>query len=43
MKYIQVGELGKAALVGNKDALPTPGILFLNKFYVASNTGVIYT
>ena len=43
MKYIQVGELGKAALVGNRDALPTPGILFLNKFYVASNTGVIYT
>ena len=43
MKYIQVGELGKAALVGNKDALPTPGILFLNKFYVASNTGAIYT
>lgn len=43
MKYIQVGELGKAALVGNKDALPTPGILFLNKFYVASNTGIIYT
>lgn len=43
MKYIQVGEIGKAALVGNKDALPTPGILFLNKFYVASNTGIIYT
>lgn len=43
MKYIQVGELGKAALVGNKDALPTPGILFLNKFYVTSNTGIIYT
>ena len=43
MKYIQVGELGKAALAGNKDALPTPGILFLNKFYVASNTGIIYT
>lgn len=43
MKYIQVGELGKAALVGNKGALPTPGILFLNKFYVASDTGIIYT
>lgn len=43
MKYIQVGELGKAALVGNKDALPTPGILFLNKFYVASDTSIIYT
>lgn len=43
MKYIQVGELGKAVLVGNKDALPKPGILFLNKFYVASNTGIIYT
>ena len=43
MKYIQVGELGKAVLVGNKDALPTPGILFLNKFYVASDTGIIYT
>lgn len=43
MKYIQVGELGKAALIGNKDALPTPGILFLNKFYVVSNTGIIYT
>lgn len=43
MKYIQVGELGKAVLVGNKDALPTPGILFLNKFYVDSTTGIIYT
>lgn len=43
MKYIQVGELGKAVLVGNKNALPKPGILFLNKFYIASDTGIIYT
>lgn len=43
LKYIQVGELGKAILVTNKDALPTAGVLFLNKFYVTADTKMVYT
>lgn len=43
MKYIQIGELGKAVIVTNKAALPTAGILFLNKFYVTADTNYIYT
>lgn len=43
MKYIQVGEIGKAVLVSTKSDLPTAGIAYLNKFYVATNTNIIYT
>lgn len=43
MKYIQVGEIGKAVLVSTKDDLPTAGIAYLNKFYVATDTNLIYT
>ena len=43
MKYIQVGEIGKAVLVSTKDDLPTAGIAYLNKFYVVTNTNTIYT
>ena len=43
MKYIQAGEIGKAVLVSTKDDLPTAGIAYLNKFYVATNTNIIYT
>lgn len=43
MKYIQVGEIGKAVLVSTKNDLPTAGIAYLNKFYVATDTNLIYT
>ena len=43
MKYIQVGEIGKAVLVSTKSDLPTAGIAYLNKFYVAADTNIIYT
>nr|DAQ10466.1 MAG TPA: hypothetical protein [Caudoviricetes sp.] len=43
MKYIQVGEIGKAVLVSTKNDLPTAGIAYLNKFYVATDTNIIYT
>ena len=43
MKYIQVGEIGKAVLVSIKSDLPTAGIAYLNKFYVATDTNIIYT
>lgn len=43
MKYIQVGEIGKAVLVSTKRDLPTAGIAYLNKFYVATDTNIIYT
>jgi hypothetical protein len=43
MKYIQVGEIGKAVLVSTKSDLPTAGIAYLNKFYVVTNTNTIYT
>lgn len=43
MKYIQVGEIGKAVLVSTKNDLPTAGIAYLNKFYVATDTNVVYT
>lgn len=43
MKYIQVGEIGKAVLVSTKSDLPTAGIAYLNKFYVATDTNIIYT
>ena len=43
MKYIQVGEIGKAVLVSTKSDLPTAGIAYLNKFYVATDTSIIYT
>lgn len=43
MKYIQVGEIGKAILVSTKSDLPTAGIAYLNKFYVATDTNIIYT
>lgn len=43
MKYIQVGEIGKAVLVPTKSDLPTAGIAYLNKFYVATDTNLIYT
>lgn len=43
MKYIQVGEIGKAVLVSTKSDLPTAGIAYLNKFYVATDTNTIYT
>lgn len=43
MKYIQVGEIGKAVLVSTKSDLPTAGIAYLNKFYVVTNTNIIYT
>ena len=43
MKYIQVGEIGKAVLVSTKSDLPTAGITYLNKFYVATDTNLIYT
>lgn len=43
MKYIQVGEIGKAVLVSTKDDLPTAGIAYLNKFYVATDTNLVYT
>lgn len=43
MKYIQVGEIGKAVLVPTKNDLPTAGIAYLNKFYVATDTNVVYT
>lgn len=43
MKYIQVGEIGKAVLVSTKSDLPIAGIAYLNKFYVATDTNVVYT
>lgn len=43
MKYIQVGEIGKAVLVPTKSDLPTAGIAYLNKFYVATDKNVVYT
>lgn len=43
MKYIQVGEIGKAVLVSTKNDLPTAGIAYLNKFYVATDTNRVYT
>lgn len=43
MKYIQVGEIGKAVLVSTKSDLPTAGIAYLNKFYVATDTNIVYT
>lgn len=43
MKYIQVGEIGKAVLVPTKNDLPTAGIAYLNKFYVATDTNLVYT
>lgn len=43
MKYIQVGEIGKAVLVSTKSDLPTAGIAYLNKFYVATDTNLVYT
>lgn len=43
MKYIQVGEIGKAVLVPTKSDLPTAGIAYLNKFYVATDTNLVYT
>lgn len=43
MKYIQVGEIGKAVLVSTKSDLPTAGIAYLNKFYVATDKNVVYT
>ena len=43
MKYIQVGEIGKAVLVSTKSDLPAAGIAYLNKFYVATDTNIIYT
>ena len=43
MKYIQAGEIGKAVLVSTKDDLPTAGIAYLNKFYVATDTNFMYT
>lgn len=43
MKYIQVGEIGKAVLVSTKNDLPTAGIAYLNKFYVATDTNLVYT
>lgn len=43
MKYIQVGEIGKAVLVSTKSDLPTAGIAYLNKFYVATDKNIIYT
>lgn len=43
MKYIQVGEIGKAVLVSTKSDLPTAGIAYLNKFYVTTDTNLIYT
>ena len=43
MKYIQVGEIGKAVLVSTKSDLPTAGIAYLNKFYVATDTNFMYT
>ena len=43
MKYIQVGEIGKAVLVSTKSDLPTAGIAYLNKFYVVTDTNIIYT
>lgn len=43
MKYIQVGEIGKAVLVSTKNDLPTAGIAYLNKFYVTTDTNLVYT
>lgn len=43
MKYIQVGEIGKAVLVPTKSDLPTAGIAYLNKFYVATDKNIVYT
>lgn len=43
MKYIQVGEIGKAVLVSTKSDLPTAGIAYLNKFYVATDKNIVYT
>lgn len=43
MKYIQIGEIGKAVLVSTKSDLPTAGIAYLNKFYVATDTNLVYT
>lgn len=43
MKYIQVGEIGKAVLVPTKSDLPTAGVAYLNKFYVATDTNLVYT
>lgn len=43
MKYIQVGEIGKAVLVPTKNDLPTAGIAYLNKFYVATDKNIVYT
>ena len=43
MKYIQVGEIGKAVLVSTKSDLPTAGIAYLNKFYVSTDKNIVYT
>lgn len=43
MKYIQVGEIGKAVLVSSKDYLPTASKLFLDKVYLAADTNSLYT
>ena len=43
MQYVQVGEIGKAVLVPTKSDLPTAGIAYLNKFYVATDKNVVYT
>lgn len=43
MRFVQIGELGKAVAVASSSQLPTAGVLFLNKFYVATDTKVIYT
>lgn len=43
MKFVQIGELGKAVAVASSSQLPAAGVLFLNKFYVATDTKVIYT
>ena len=43
MKYIQVGEIGKAVLVSTKNDLPTAGIAYLNKFYVTTDKNIVYT
>lgn len=43
MKYIQVGEIGKAVLVPSKDYLPTASKVFLDKVYLAADTNSLYT
>lgn len=43
MQFIQVGELGKAILVSLEQDLPTPSAKFVDKFFVATATKIIYT